>query len=268
MNDPLQNWLSALAGYLEASVVVAGKGASRIEGTSESWQRFFEDIAAPKEKQHALLIASEPHDRDQWCDHLRVVERAAARQLTSAPVGFTALIPAASRKRATKTVVRFAFGLSLSMGRRLRQRFTSYVHDGKGAPLLQTGSDALFSLHPDIGPLDVKRKDLGNALPALLSAAAEAQETYRKDPRVIEEIERLRKNYEQEYQSLDTLYTINSGQDARLLGTRSTDLRNEDATEAEYVGRLEDLTDRYRPRVILEPLTLGIIDGWHDAARV
>ena len=261
MTDPLERWLTTLGGYLDAQVT-AVEGGWHVVGTSAPWQRFADDIGATDPKKQPLLIAAEPRDGDQWRDRLRVVERAAARQLTAAPVAFTATIPAKSKRPATRTIVRFAFGFSLSLGRRLRQRFTAYAAPGDEHAHYVAGDDALFKRGPVIAALDTKRPEVRNALPALLSAARTAQESYRNDAGVLAELDRLRGNYEHESQSVETLYTINSGQSARLLGMESKEMKSEDATESEYVSRLEDLAERFRPRVIFEPLTIGLIAGW------
>jgi len=265
MSDPLERWLTVLGEYTGANLVARPEGW-KIDGASEAWTRFFNDIAAEDEEQHPLLIARGPHGREQWLDHLRVVERAAARQLTLAPIGFTAVLPAAARRRGAKTIVRLAFGFSLSLGRRLRRSFTASVPLGAKQAIVTAGDDGLLELDPEIAALDVKGAELRKALPALLAGANDAQTTYRDDENVVAEIERLRRTYEDEVQSLATLYTINSGREARLLGMELQEQKGEDAIEAEYVARLEDLADRFRPRVLFEPLTLGIIEGWSGPA--
>ncbi|HYR28420.1 MAG TPA: hypothetical protein VEU30_08140 [Thermoanaerobaculia bacterium] len=259
MNDPLQRWLTSLGSYMGAKVVAVENGWS-IDGESERWLRFFNDVARPDEKKRPLVVAPEPSGEAQWLDRLRVVERAAARQLSSAPVGFTAII--APRKRATKNVVRFAFGFSLSLGARLRQRFTAYLPVGQHKCEVIAGDDGLFARDPKVGPLAAHRSMVRDALPILLAAAAEAQETYRNDGRVTQEIARLQARYQQESRSVETLYTINSGRDVRLLGMETKELKSEDATEAEYIGRLEDLAERYRPQILFEPLSIGLVEGW------
>ncbi|MBI2839440.1 MAG: hypothetical protein HYX75_14085 [Acidobacteria bacterium] len=264
--DLLQRWVRSLGEYLEAQVSDDAKGW-RMEGTSDTWKNFVEDFLSEQEREALrrkiapMVVVSEPGDQDEWRDRLRLVERAAARQLTCAPIGFAATLPAASKQSPLSTVVRLAFGLSLSLGYRLRQRFTAYFLVNEGQHFLQTGDDPLFMLGAIVGPLDLKRSELRMALPTLLAAVGEAQESYRHDSPIVAEVDRLRQNYAQDLQCLERLYTTNSGKDARLLGQAPKGLKGDDAIEAEYVARLEDLVDRYRPRVIFEPLTIGVIEG-------
>lgn len=265
MSDPVERWLAALAEYLDATVEPREAGWV-IAGNSIAWNRFFEGIAVHGESNHPLFIATKPEGPQQWLDHLRIVERAAAQQITSAPVAFKATVQPALRMRGVKTVVRLAFGLSLSLGNSLRQRFTATVTAGETRATLTAGDDGLFDLAPEITTPDLNRQDLHHALPALLSAVVDAETVYRRDAGVIAELDRLREAYVDEFQSLASIYTINSGRDARLLGMESQERKGEDAIEGEYVARLEDLENRYRPGIRLDVLTIGVVEGWLPVA--
>jgi hypothetical protein len=263
---PLQQWLTALSRHYDAELS-ARAGAWSIDGSSNAWAAFIDDFLTEKEKEakrkpHSWTVRADPENVFEWRDRFRLVERAAARELTSRPVAFTASVSPRAKK--ARTVVRLAFGLSLSLGTCHRCRFTACVADGKTT--LRVGDDELFSLAPQIAPLDLHRKELRAALPQLLVAVAEAQAAYRQDAKVVAEIESMRRRYVEDSLFLDRLYNANSASDPRLMGDPPEGLKGDDAIEAEYVMRLEDLVDRYRPRVLFEPLTIGIVEGFHLAA--
>lgn len=269
--DALDRWLGALGSLLEADVAATADGWE-LSGAAEGWVRFVGNLLSPPEREGTqdrepalLAVASAPAGCEQWRDRLRLVEKSAAQALTNAPVGFTALLPTAPKGAAGTTAARLAFGLSLSLGHRLRRRYTAYVLLGEGRSFFRRGADAVLTQLSKVGPLDLTRRETRGALEGLLAAAREAEAAYREDPEVVAELERLRERYKEELRCLDRLYTANWGQDAPLLGVPAAGLKGDDAIEAEYVSRLEDLADRYRPRVVFEPLTLGLVEGWSEA---
>lgn len=258
--DVLERWLRAVAEDLDASISGTATGW-RLEGTGEGWKQFVVKISGPEKKPaQKKTVRREPRNLKEWRDRLRLVEKHAAATLNDAPVGFTATFPGRRESR----VVRFAFGFSLSLGYPLRKRFTAHFAIGKGQASLIAGDDGLFAAHPSISALDPTRAEWKAALPHLSSAAADAQKAYLSDAAVVAEVARIRKRYSSDVQCLETLYIANWGQDARLLGTAAKHLTGDDAIEAEYVTRLEDLIDRYRPAAMFTPLSIGIIEGAPD----
>ena len=62
-----------------------------------------------------------------------------------------------------------------------------------------------------------------------------------------------------ELRDLDRLYTASDGQYAQLLGRAPDGLRGEDAIEAEYLNRMEDIMEKFNPCVVFKPLSLSIV---------
>ncbi len=266
--DHIDRWLGALARYFEAQLSKRA-GGWELDGATESWERFLDSLLSREERQAlngrkltSMGLSSEPDAVEQWRDRLRLVEKSAARTLTDAPVAFAAVIPSTAAKGTRYTVVRFAFGFSLSLGHRIRRRYTVYSPTREGNALFRRGDDRLFAHGATVGPLDLSRKELREAMPALSTAAKAAEEKYRQEAEVVAEITRLRHSFVEELGCLQRLYIANWGQDAPVLGAPPEGLKGDDVVEAEYVTRLEDLVDRYHSRVQFEPLTIGVIEGW------
>lgn len=263
----MERWFEALAGFLEVPIKAERHGWS-LQGDSDHRMKFVEDFITQKERKPTrggkapIFVAAQPSTENEWRNRLRLVERAAARQLTNAPVGFAASF---ANAKTSSAVVRLAFGLSLSFGLALRQRFTAYFMTADETCFVTAGDDALFAGAPSVSKFEPHRPLLRKAWPKLAAAAGATQQTYRDDPVVVAEIDRLRRSYAEELQCLERLYLAGGGKEARLLGDPPEEMKNDDAVEAEYVARLEDLIDRYRPRVLFEPLTVGVIEGWQPA---
>jgi hypothetical protein len=274
--NALRPWFGALGAFLEAEVSELADGW-RLKGSGDSWRSFVEKTLgasqpeaslrrSPRLKDGTVTIASAPRGPSEWRDRLGLVEKAVAQALTNAPVGFSAIVAAPRSMRFQSAVVRLAFGFSCMLGRRLRKRFTAYVLMKERRAFIRHGGDLLFTLAPAVGRLESSETETRDAIPQLLAAVSQAEEAYRRESAVVAEISRLRHSCEQELRCLNRLYTPTSGQDTRLLGVPTDGLKGDDAVEAEYAARFEDLLDRYRARIIFEPLTIGVVHGWNPEA--
>lgn len=274
MNDlacsPVERWLAVLSNHLDAQF---SRGTSRwtLSGTSQTWRRYLRNLFTDEERVSlddsrtaSVNVAFDPSTKEEWRNRFRLVEKSAAQALTNAPVGFLAVLP--SGKRGAKArVARLAFGYSLSLGKRVRRRFTAYFLPESDESCFRCGDDHILDDVERIAPLDLKQEAVHSALGRLIAAASNAEQEYRQDAQVVAEVARIRREYAKELRCLERLYTSNSGQDAPLLGLPATGLKGDDAVEAEYVSRLQDLMDRYQPRVLFEPLTLSIVENCNEA---
>jgi len=243
--NALGHWLDVLAVHHGARLTPV-PGGWRVRGTQDR------------------VVCSVPRSEDEWQHRFDLVEKAAASTLTNGPVTFAATLSPVSSKSSSR-IVRLAFGLSFSFGHALRRRFTVYSPLRKGDCKVIAGDDAFFTRNPALGPLDLGQPGVREALERAGAAVAEAQQIYLRDPAVVAELDRIRKSFSDEVRCLERFYIPQDSFDTRILGHRAKNLGGDDAIEAEYLARLDDVLERYRPAILFEPLTIGVIEGWLPA---
>ena len=252
--DALAQWAEVLAKEYDASIRHV-KGGYRLESASDEW----EELTGSKSP---IALSYKPESISSWRTRLRFVEKAAARALTSAPLAFSTRCTVGKQQRniAGETdVARLAFGFSLSLGRSSRQRHTAYYVSSQKKALHILGEDQLFDHVQEVTYLDLKSSIVKEALKPILTVASEAQADYIGSHVVMSQLTELRDKVSKELRDLDRLYTVNYGQYAQLLGRNPAGLRGDDAIEAEYVNRMEDILLKYQPGVLFEPLTLAVV---------
>jgi len=253
--DVLREWVKVLSKEYAASLRHE-EGEFRLESSSDKWRELTGSTKT-------IVISSEPESGGSWWMRLRLVEKAAARAIISAPVGFSCSLGVGRKQRKSKAghtdVMRLAFGFSLSLGASSRQRYTAYYVKLFDKAFHILGEDQLFDHCCEIDPLDLRSPCLKDGLKPLLPAVDRAQADYRASSMVTDQLDSLREKLLKELTDLDKLYAVNYGQYAQLLGRPPDGLRGEDAIEAEYVSRMEDIFLKYQPAVVFEPLTLGVI---------
>lgn len=255
MSDTFDEWVNLL-GRQYAAEVRKEREWYRIKSSSRAWT----DLAGTAE---AVVITSPPNSEESWKNRFRLIEKAVARAIVAAPVGFDCkLINPDVQPNAEVndvTIIRLAYGFSLSIGRCLRQRFTAYYVIELDESFCVLGEDDLFDLNCQLKELNLENQAVKSGLSPLLASVQETQQVYCSHNSVRTELDRLQKNLLRELRDLDRLYTVNYGQYAKLHGRASAGLRGEDAIEAEYLNKMEDIFHRYQPAVVFEPLTLGVV---------
>lgn len=251
-NTILKRWAKALASVYQASVSEEQAGVI-LTSESDSWRRFSGGT------EEVMIEFEAP--RGDVRSRLRVLEKAAAQEIISAPVGFQASLLSGKRTRSGGTIVlRFAFGFSLSLGRSCRKRYTAYCVPSLHASCHVIGEDLLFSNAYDLAPLDDDADEVKLGLPDLWHSIELAEKEYRESAFVEVERNRAADRATSELRDLDSLYRANHGRNAVLMGMSVPDQGGgDDAIGAEYLGRLEDITGQFKMSVLFEPLSLGVI---------
>lgn len=255
MSDAFDEWVKLLADQYAAEVQKEGEWY-RIRSSSEEWAKLVDT-------EESVALTLSPDSEASWKNRLLLVEKAVARAIGTAPVGFSCELAdrgaGPNTETSDVTVVRLAYGFSLSVGRCLRQRFTAYYVIELDKSFHVLGRDGFFDLAHHVQELDLESQVVESGLLPLLATVQETQQVYCSLDSVRSELSRLQKSLSRQLRDLDRLYTINYGQYARLCGRVPTGLRGEDAIEAEYMNKMEDIFHRHQPAIVFEPLTLGVI---------
>ncbi len=249
----LKRWAKAVASVYQANVSEEPAGIS-LTCDSNSWRHFSGGT-------EEVMIEFEAPSRGDVRSRLRVLEKAAAQAIISAPVGFQASLHSAKRVPFDGTVVlRFAFGFSLSLGRSCRRRYTAYCIPSLHASCHVVGEDLFFSNAYEVAALDDDSDAVKLGLPDLWHSVELAEREYRESALAETERSRAAERATSELRDLDSLYRTNHGRNAVLMGASGPDQRGgDDAIASEYLGRLEDIVGQFKMSVLLEPLSLGVI---------
>lgn len=214
-------------------------------------------VAAP------ILLSLNPKTPDEWKVRLQYVEKRIARALISAPVCFSCSINQAGKKprgaRGLATVVRFAFGLSLSLGVECASRFTAYFVSGTDRAFYLKAQDRLYEACCDLGPADLKDQELIAGLGHILQVLPAAALEFENEEAVGNEVTVLKQKVADELSELDRLYVPGQGQFLQLIGTARSAIKGDEAVELEHLNKLEDIVEKYRLSVRLTPLSVGRI---------
>lgn len=255
MSDAFDEWVNLLVKQYRAEVRKDVDGY-RIDSSSKEWK----DLVG---MERPVALTSTPDSEVDWRNRLLLVEKSVARALSLTPVGFSCrVIDAVVESNAEVddvTILRLAYGFSLSIGRCLRQRFTAYYVVELDETFYVCGEDDLYDLNYQIQELDLEIQAFKRGLLPLLAKVQETQQAYCSHNSVKTELNNLQISLLRQLRDLDRLYTVNYGQYAKLYGRASASLRGEDAIEAEYIDKMEDIFHRHQPTIIFEPLTLGVI---------
>lgn len=251
----LGNWARILAKEYDGRLTVLPEGV-RLEGSSDRW----EQSTGGKDP---ILLMSRPQTPEQWRERLKHVEKRAARAVMSGPVGFSCSVAETKRVKTQNIsdakVVRFAFGLSLSLGQSCYRRYTAYYVSATEETFFLGGQDSLFESCENLGGLDLNDRLLSKGLPRVISLLPDVEADYNACGPVRAEVKRLNEAVSTELRDLDRLYLAGYGQYALLLGKAPERLRGEDAIESEYLAKMNDILERFKVSIILKPLSLGLV---------
>lgn len=255
MSDTFNAWVDLLTDQYKADTKKIEDGY-QIKSSSKAWV----DLAGTED---IIELSLSPNTASTWEHRIRLVEKATARAVVSAPVGFSCnpvgLELAGNPGANLVTILRLAYGFSLSVGQCLRQRLTAYYVVESGQSFYIVGQDELFDHNPQVQGLDLEDPYFQTSLSPLMFTVNETQEEYCSQASVRNELDKLKRSLSKQLRNLDRLYTVNYGQYARLYGRKTEKLRGEDAIEAEYIDKMEDIFYRHQPTIIFEPLSLGLI---------
>lgn len=209
----------------------------------------------------AHTIAYTPGNQAEWDLRLKWVEKQAASYVLAAPVLYGVEWNAKHRKTAGVKALRLSIGLSLSMGQSHPKRYSCvlkkgekeiYVAEGGHLPAIKNGSKLVLTSLPKWAEQELKR------LPAAVITACEL---FQKRPEVQRAIATLNEQFTIELSDLDRLYRRKQGTDDKLYGLAPGGTDGSVAIEAELRRLQSVVLDRYRVRIRLRVLSLGVFEG-------
>jgi hypothetical protein len=207
------------------------------------------------------LIAYEPKEQVDWELRLRWVEKQLAVYLLGAPILYGIQWEGKGRKRSAMRALRLSIGLSLSIGQPYPRRYTCtlkhresdvFVAEGGHLPKVTGGNKLLLTTLPDWAENELER-----FAPAIVTAC----ELFQKMPEVQVATSALEEKFNIEWSDLDRLYRRKQGTNDRLYGLPAAGREGSVAIEAE-LRRLQSIVlERYRLRLRLRVLSLGVFEG-------
>lgn len=210
-----------------------------------------------------ILIAHNPNSNEfeLWKDRLLWLDKQAAIYLNNAPLLYSALWENTKQPSKDKKVLRFAFGLSLSIGRPLRRRYTAIFS--------LPDRRILLSNENELSPSSASSGNVISGLPnwaeegfeLLVPKIEEASRTYSSLPEVQQHLSELARARKNELWQLDHLYKRKQGLNDKLYGFPIAGEMGSAAIRAEIMNCQKLILERYKVRIILEPLSLGILEG-------
>lgn len=253
LTAPFLKWAQGLASEYGGKVRAVSGDNLRLESSSDRW----EQLSGGSEP---ILLGENPVTPDEWRVRLQHVEKRIAQAIVSAPVSFSCSVKQAGKNRdVNRAVVRFTFGLSLSLGVACTRLYTAYHVSGIDRAFYISGQDRLFKICTGIGQVNLLDKNLINGLRQILNVIPEVEREYQGLESVRQQLDLLNKDLSAELQDLDRLYIASQGQYAQLLGKPSESVKGDDAIELEYFNKLEDIVGNYRMSVRFTPLSLGLV---------
>ncbi len=255
LTEPFLKWAQGLGGEYGGHVGAVSGDSLSLEFSSDRSEK----LSGGDEP---ILLKENPETPNDWRVRLQHVEKRIATALISAPISFSCAIKQTGKHRDANgevDVVRFAFGLTLSLGAPCTLRYTAYHVKGIDRAFYIPGQDRLFELCAGGGRVNLRDKTLISGLRQILNVIPEAEREYAEVDVVRQQVDWLKKQLSGELRDLDRLYIASHGQYAQLLGKPSGSVKGDDAIELEYFNKLEDIVGKYRVSVRLAPLSLGLI---------
>lgn len=250
-----RNWARMLAAEYGGEVSPFSEDSVCLNSSSNRW----EQVLGSKDR---ILLSENPNDPDSWRVRLQHVEKRIAQAIISTPLAFGCSVKEGKRvgnSRGLGEVIRFAFGLSLSLGVSSPRRYTAYYVSDSKAALCIAGKDKLFESCENFVSANLRSKQVIKGLQQILDLIPRVKREYEDSQPVQLQISILNKAIINELRDLDRLYLSGHGQYAQLLGTPSESVKGDDALELEYFNRLKDVVEKFRICVRLTPLTLSVV---------
>jgi len=207
------------------------------------------------------FVAYAPTDQQTWRSRFKWVEKQSALFILNAPILYAIKWERQSRRKvASKSALRLSVGLSLSVGPALPKRYTCILKRGGKFSVIEGGylrlgegttSSTLAQL-PEWAEAELEKLSL---------AVLEACEEFEARPQVQQAILGLGEKRRDEMANLGLLYRRKQGSNDRLYGLPEAGTEGSVSIEAE-LRRLQNIVlDRYRLRVRVRVLSLGVLEG-------
>lgn len=207
------------------------------------------------------LIAYAPDEQAQWETRLKWVEKQAAVYLLGAPILYGIEWNAKGSQHSAFRALRLSIGLSLSMGKPHPKRYSCILRHGKKdvsvieggqLPNITRGDKLLLTSLPSWA-----EKELHRFAPAVL----EACELFQKRSQVQVATSDLNEKFTIELSDLDRLYRRKQGTNDKLYGLPLAGAEGSVAIEAELRRLQAVVLERYRVKLRLRILSLGVFEG-------
>jgi len=207
------------------------------------------------------LIAYAPKEQADWESRLKWVEKQSAVYLLGAPILYGIQWDAKAGKRSAVRALRLSIGLSLSLGQPHPRRYTCtlkrgerdiFVAEGGHLPKVTGGNKLLLTSLPGWAENELER-----FAPAVLAAC----ELFQKRPEVQVATSTLDEKFTTEMSDLERLYRRKQGTNDRLYGLPPVGREGSVAIEAELRRLQSVVLERYRLRLRLRVLSLGVFEG-------
>ena len=215
-------------------------------------------ISFPDEK--PSLIAYAPKHQGDWESRLKWVEKQAAVYLLHAPILYGIQWEAKSRKAPVR-VLRLSLGLSLSMGQPHPKRYTCILKVGKAQAKVAEGGhlpEVTGGTRWLLTGLPVwAQNELQKFPPAVLRAC----DLFRNGNEVQVAFSNLGKQFSDELSYLDGLYRRKQGTNDKLYGLPTPGTEGSASIEAELRRLQNTVLERYRLKLRLRILSLGVFEG-------
>ena len=204
-------------------------------------------------------IAYSPRQQTEWHTRLKWVEKQAAVYLIDPPVLYG--IQWKDGKKPNTRALRLSIGLSLSMGQPHPKRYTCILKHGKKDVTVGEGG----RLAKITGGTKLRLTSLPawaeKELEKFPAAVRRACEVFEKRDEVQLARSKLEQKFQTELSDLDRLYRRGQGTNDKLYGLPPADVEGSLAIEAE-LRRLQSIVlDRYRIKIRLRVLSLGVFEG-------
>lgn len=208
-----------------------------------------------------VRIVTSPTNHAEWNDRFEWLEKQAASFLLKAPLTYSATVRWPAGRREAGHVLRLSFGLSLSLGRPLRRRFSAYVFSSGKKPQLFAFEDESVERTEHV--------ELVRQLPAWVAKLRDefvpvihqACATYRDRADVQEEITALAQKRKEALWHLDSLYQRSEGSPDRIHGWPPMGAIGSAAIAQEYQNCQASVLRRFAIGIEVAPLSLGLLSS-------
>ena len=209
---------------------------------------------------HRHFITYSPNCQEEWESRLKWVEKQSAVYLVHAPVLYGVQWQTTAGRPRVRAL-RLSIGLSLSVGQPFPKRYTCSVISGKKdisvveggeLPQLAGGKRWLLTALPSWTQKELEK---------LITGVLRACDLFGNQSEVQDALPKLSEKLSDELSHLDALYRRKQGTNDRLYGLPPFGTEGSAAIEAELRRLQKTVLERYRSKVRLRVLSLGVFEG-------
>jgi hypothetical protein len=208
-----------------------------------------------------IKVVASPTTHLEWRTRLEWLEKQAARFVLGAPLAYSAAMRSVAGQRASGLALRLSFGLSLSFGHPLRQRFSAYVFSSGRKPELRGAEGDSLENAKDVKLLLRAPVWVTKAWAKVVPLVEEACERYESRPDVQEELGRLAQRRRESLWYLHNLYNRREGFNDHIYGLPLGETSGSAAIAQEYQNCQLVVLRRYSVRIEVKALSLGVLSS-------